>query len=131
MIVVDSSVWIAALRGEVGAGVRKLANLVARAPEDILVGDLILLELLQGARNESHARFIEERFRLFSVAPMLDVDLAVSTARNFRTLRGRGVTLRKTADLIIATFCIEYGHGLLHQDRDFDPAERILGLRVL
>jgi len=131
MIVVDSSVWIAALRGEVSAGVRKLASLVTRAPEGILVGDLILLELLQGARDESHARMLEKRMRLFAIAPMLDVDLAVSAARNFRTLRDRGVTLRKTADLMIATFCIERGHDLLHQDRDFGPAERFLGLRVL
>jgi predicted nucleic acid-binding protein len=131
MIVVDSSVWIAALRGEVGAGVHKLASLVARAPDDILVGDLVLLELLQGARNENHARTLEKRMRLFAMAPMLDRDLAVLAARNVRTLRARGVTLRKTADLIIATFCIERGHDLLHQDRDFAPAERFLGLRAV
>jgi len=131
MIVVDSSVWIAALRGEATLASRKLAKLAEHAPDEILIGDLILLEVLQGARDESHADFVERRLRLFPVEPMLDADLATAAARNFRILRGRGVTMRNTADLIIATFCIERGHALLHQDRDFDPAERFFGLRVV
>ena len=62
---------------------------------------------------------------------MLDPDLAVRAARNVRALRGRGITVRKTMDIIIGTFCIERGHQLLHEDRDFLPMARHLGLRVL
>ena len=128
MIVVDSSVWIAHLRDIGSLAVGKL-----RAIEDedeVIVCDLILLEVLQGARDEMHAARIEESLRQFEVVPMLDDALAVRAARNDRTLRQRGITVRKTIDVIIGTFCIERNHQLLHDDRDFDPMVRHLGLRV-
>jgi predicted nucleic acid-binding protein len=95
------------------------------------VGDLILLEVLQGVRNERHATQMEQYLRRFRIEGMLDEDLAVSAARNYRRLREKGVTIRKTADLIIGTFCIEYGYALLHDDRDFEPMAANLGLRVV
>lgn len=128
MIVVDSSVWIANLRDNASAAVRRLR---AVDEEDrIVVGDLILLEVLQGARDETHADRIERDLRQFTVMPMLDEGLAVRAARNFRRLRQLGHTPRKTIDVIIGTFCIERGFELLHDDRDFLPMVKYLGLRL-
>ncbi len=128
MIVVDSSVWIAYFRSERSSAVQALIN---AAPNEILVGDHILLECLQGARDERHAAKLEQGLRAFVIEPMLNDALAVEAARNFRRLRTLGVTPRKTTDLIIATFCIARGHALLHEDRDFEPMVQHLGLRVL
>lgn len=130
MIVVDSSVWIANLRNLDTAVVQSLRAVIDDGKEQVLVGDLILLEVLQGARNESHAAQIEGNLRRFRVIPMLDDKLAVQAARNYRTLRGIGITVRKTIDVVIGTFCITGGHSLLHDDRDFDPMARHLGLQV-
>jgi predicted nucleic acid-binding protein len=126
VILVDSSVWIARLRGQATPATAKLAEAVTREP--LLVGDLILLEVLQGARDEAHASRIETSLRRFPVATLLGAELAVSAARNYRRLRYKGVTTRKTADLIIGAFCIEHGYRLLHDDRDFLPMEEHLGL---
>jgi predicted nucleic acid-binding protein len=128
MIVVDSSVWIAHLRDSDTPQVRKLRAL--DDPDQILIGDLILLEVLQGARNERLAGLIEQQLRQFEIASMLSPALAPRIARNYRFLRDRGVTPRKTIDMIIGTFCIEGGHQLLHADRDFDPMVEHLGLRI-
>jgi predicted nucleic acid-binding protein len=129
MIVVDSSVWIANLREEQTDSVRKLRSI--ERPREIIVGDVILLEVLRGARDEAHAARIERDLRQFAVASMLDDRLAVRAAANYRELRRRGLTVRKTIDVIIGTFCLEYGHVLLHDDRDFDPFVKHLGLQVV
>lgn len=129
MIVVDSSVWIAHLHNVESAAVETLRALVGE--REILVGDLILLKVLQGARDEAHAAVIERNLRQFIVAPMLGETLASEAARNYRRLRARGVTIRKTADVIIGSFCIAGGHGLLHEGRDFDPMVEHLGLQVV
>ena len=129
MILVDSSVWIAHLRGHRTAATAKLETLAGREP--LLIGDLILLEVLQGARDESHAARIERRLRQYTVVPLLDADLAPRAAQNYRKLRSLGVTVRKAADIIIGTFCIEHRHALLHDDRDFAPMEQHLGLMVV
>ncbi len=128
MILVDSSVWCARLRGDANPATLKLAAAVAREP--LLIGDLILLEILQGARDEAHASQIEHGLRQFFVVALLDDELATCAARNYRLLRSKGVTIRKTADLVIGTFCIERGHRLLHDDRDFAPMVEHLGLMV-
>lgn len=128
MLVVDSSVWIANLRGLDTPQVRKLTQ--AGSAADVLVGDIILLEVLQGARNAAHALRMEQMLRAFDVATMLNPDLAVEAAANYRLLRSLGITVRKTADLIIGTYCIEHGHTLLHDDRDFEPMRVHLGLLV-
>ncbi len=96
----------------------------------LLVGDLILLEVLQGAKDLADARRIEDRLREFELVPMLGVALAIKAAANDRRLRDRGITIRKTPDLIIGTYCIEHGHTLLHDDRDFESMRVHLGLRV-
>ncbi len=128
MILVDSSVWIAHLRGEQTPATAKLEAAASR--ELLLIGDLILLEVLQGARDEAHAARIEHALRRFALVSLLDGDLASRAARNYRRLRGLGVTIRKTADIIIGTFCIERHCRLLHEDRDFAPMERHLGLLI-
>ena len=129
MILVDTSVWISYLRGRSTAKTEKLAEVAALEP--LLVGDLILLEILQGARDERHAARIERDLRQFTLVTLLNADLAARGAHNYRRLRGLGITVRKTADLIIATFCIEGGHRLLHADRDFVPMEQHLGLQTV
>ena len=129
MIVVDSSVWIDNLRNVDNAAVRKLRAFGPGGTE-ILVGDIVLLEVLQGSRDAPHAARIERNMRRFPIAPMLDADLAVRAAQNYRSLRSRGITIRKMADLIIGTFCMARGHFLLHNDRDFDPMAAHLGLRL-
>jgi len=128
LILVDSSVWIAHLRGHRTSATAKLEAEARRQP--LLIGDLILLEVLQGARNEEHAARIERALRRYPLVPLLDAELACRAARNYRTLRGLGITIRKTADIIIGTFCIENRHVLLHDDRDFAPMEQHLGLLV-
>ena len=96
-----------------------------------MVGDLILLELPQGARDDAHAARIEAALRTFPVVAMLRDAIAVVAAANYRRLRAAGVTASKTADLITATYCIESGAALLHQDRDFAPFVAHCGLRTL
>ncbi len=128
MIVVDSSVWIAHFRNEASAAVTKLRTIAD--PNDIIVGDLILLECLQGARSEAHAAQIEAALRTFQMEDMLGDQAAVEAARLYRALRALGQTPRKTIDVIIGAFCIRRGHELLHHDSDFEPMSAHLGLRA-
>ena len=129
MILVDSSVWIDHLRNTVTGRVSHLRSLMSG--EELLVGDLVLCEVLQGLRSDVEARLVEEALREFEVVPLVDAELAVKAAANYRFLRSLGFTVRRTIDLLIATFCIERGHWLLHGDRDFAPMERFLGLRTI
>jgi predicted nucleic acid-binding protein len=93
--------------------------------------NLILCEVLQGIRYERRFRIAEQ---MLTALPVLDIagsGLAIEAARNFRHLRNMGITVRKTVDCLIATYCIQEGHRLLHRDRDFDAFEQHLGLRVV
>jgi predicted nucleic acid-binding protein len=96
-----------------------------------LVGDLILCEVLQGLRTEAQATLVERSLEPFEAVSLIDPMLAVKAAANYRFLRRQGVAVRKTIDLVIGTFCIERGHALLHDDRDFEPMERFLGLQTV
>lgn len=129
MILVDTSVWIDHLRNDPTDQVHTLRQLVGRVP--IIVGDLILCEILQGLRSERDATLVERELRRFTLVSLVTPQLAVQAAYNYRSLRSKGVTIRKTIDLLIATFCIENNHALLHADRDFDPIQTHLGLQVL
>lgn len=128
MIVADSSVWIANLRGDDTPATRFLNAI--QVENDLLVGDLIVLEILQGLRNEREAARYEAGFLEYGMVQMLNDETALASARNFRELRRRGISVRKTTDLIIATFCMVHGHHLMHQDRDFEHFEKLLGLQV-
>ncbi|WP_394766513.1 PIN domain nuclease [uncultured Paludibaculum sp.] len=129
MILVDSSVWIDYFRGAVTPQTEKLDSVLGQEP--LAVGDLILAEVLRGFSGEQD---FEEARRLLTSLEVVDLggqEVAIQSARNFRTLRALGVTVRKTIDTVIATRCIESGYHLLHNDRDFDPFAKHLGLRVV
>ena len=126
MIVVDSSVWIDFLNGRDAPHVRRLN--ACFGVEEVVIGDLMLCEVLQGLNDERAARTIEALLRRFDIVPMSGDKIAVSAARNFRALRRKGITVRTTIDLLIGTWCIENRTALLHNDNDFRPMARHLGL---
>lgn len=129
MIVVDTTVWIDFFRGRRTAETEMLIGLIGRGL--IVVGDLILVEILQGLRDDQQAQRVEGALRCHRMEAMLDPLSAVQVARNYRYLRDKGITVRKTVDMIIGTFCIERGYALLHNDRDFEPIRQHLGLKVV
>jgi predicted nucleic acid-binding protein len=129
MTLVDTSVWIDQFNQVATAAVQRLHEIIAEGP--LLVGDLILCELLQGVRSEAQAKLVERALSQYELVALCTPQLAVAAAANYRFLRSRGITIRKTIDVIIGTFCIERGHLLLHSDRDFEPMERLLGLRTV
>jgi hypothetical protein len=129
MIFVDSSVWIDYFNGRITKQTNILDSLVG--DELIIVGDIILTEVLQGFRQDKDFNKARELLDCFIFREMLGMDIAVESAKNYRILRKKGVTIRKTIDVIIATFCIENDLTLLHSDRDFRAMEEHLALRVI
>ena len=129
MIVVDSSVWIANLKRLDTVATRKLIGAVQDSASPPLIGDIVLLEVLKGARDATHAAVLEQQLRQFPVVAMLGEALVARAAANYRFLRQKGITLRGAMDLVIGTFCIEHGHQLLHDDRDFHAMNKHLGLQ--
>ncbi|WP_420443597.1 type II toxin-antitoxin system VapC family toxin [Candidatus Poriferisodalis sp.] len=129
MIVVDSSVWIDFFNGIDTRQTNLLDELLGVQP--ILTGDLILTEVLQGFRSDAHLRSAQSTMDTLFFEPMVGRHTAMASALNHRKLRARGITPRKTIDMLIAAFCMEYGHQLLHADRDFEPMSVHLGLTVL
>jgi predicted nucleic acid-binding protein len=127
MIVVDSSVWIDFFNGITAPETSLLESRLGR--ELVVIGDLVLTEVLQGFRRDRDFRTAKELLETLVFREMLGKDLAVKSAQNYRTLRRRGVTVKKTADVIIGTFCIENRLPLLHRDKDFDPMTKYLGLK--
>jgi predicted nucleic acid-binding protein len=126
LIVVDSSVWIDFLNGRNAPHVERLRAILGA--DEIIIGDLMLCEVLQGLESERAARDVEALLRRFEIAPMVGDANAVAAARNFRSLRRHGITIRKTIDMLIGTWCIENRMPLLHNDSDFRPMARHLGL---
>ena len=129
MIFVDSSVWIDYFKGTVTPQTEKLDSLLGREP--LAIGDLILTEVLQGFAHDKDFDAARKMLTSLKVVEVAGQEIAIQAARNFRALRKLGVTVRKTIDSAIATRCIESGYELLHDDRDFDPFEKHLGLRVM
>ncbi len=129
MIFVDSSVWIDYFNGKMTRQTDFLNSLLGREP--VVVGDLILAEVLQGFRDDEDFHRAQGLFACFLFRPMLGRDLAIRSAENYRRLRKKGVTVAKTIDVMIATFCIENGLPLLHNDKDFEPMTRYLRLETL
>jgi len=128
VILVDSSVWVGKFRGQSSAAVARLDAI--SDPANIVLGDLILFELLQGARDDQHARSLGYWLGQFTAAAMVDVAVAISAAGYSRLLREKGVTVRKRIDVLIAAYCIDHAMPLLHQDRDFDLIARHLPLTI-
>jgi predicted nucleic acid-binding protein len=128
VILVDSSVWIDYFRGIPCAETRHLDALLGSEP--VLIGDLIVTEVLQGFEADADFDKASTLLDAFDAVPLGGRTICEQAARNFRTLRRKGVSVRKTIDTIIATCCIENGYALLHKDRDFDAFEKHLGLKV-
>ncbi|MDR2897313.1 MAG: PIN domain nuclease [Spirochaetaceae bacterium] len=129
MIVADTSVWIDYFRGVDACHTDLLDQ--ALLNNRVVTGDVIIAELLQGFRNDrdhDQAQAIMESLEYYD---FLGKEMALRAAQNFRLLRKKGITIRKTIDVFIASFCIKYRFPLLHNDRDFDAMEQHLGLMVV
>jgi hypothetical protein len=126
VILVDSSVWIDYFRGAANPQTGRLDALLGE--EALAIGDLMLTEVLQGFTRDRDFQRALELLEALETVEVGGRDISIRAARNFRLLRARGVTVRKTIDTLIATRCIADGHALLYSDRDFDPFVEHLGL---
>jgi predicted nucleic acid-binding protein len=128
MIVADTSVWIDYVNGFE----TPQTNILDFELENrrVVTGDLIIVEFLQGFREDKQFQEAKEIMDSLEYYNFVGREIAINAAQNFRKLRKKGITIRKTIDVLIATFCIEYGFELLHNDRDFDQMEEVLGLRI-
>lgn len=129
MVLVDSSVWINYFNGQSTWQTEILDQMLQQVP--VLTGDLILAEVLQGFRNDSEFNEAKEAMSLLSCKQMGGYDLAIKSAENYRKLRKIGVTVRKTIDVIIGTYCIRENIPLLYDDKDFDPMAKHLSLKTI
>ena len=129
MIVVDTSVWIDYFNGVPTPQAGLLDELLGKRV--IAVGDLILAELLQGFATELDAKRALRLLEPLEFLEMAGRDVAIQSAANYRRLRRRGVTVRKTMDMLIGTYCQMHDHEILHNDRDFDVLAKHLGLKVI
>ena len=129
MIVVDSSVWIDYFNGADTRETALLDSILGK--EAVVIGDLVMAEVLQGFRDDREFTIALAVLETLIFQPMVSRANALASTQYYRTLRATGTTVRKTIDMLIATFCIENGHVLLHADRDFLPMERHLGLRTI
>ncbi len=127
MILVDTSVWIDYFKG-LDTQETNLLDL-ALGNNNVAIGDLILLEILQGFRADKEYKVAKDHLSALHQFNMLTTELAINAAENYRILRKQGITIRKTADVIIATFCIENRLPLLFADRDFIPFTQFLKLQ--
>jgi predicted nucleic acid-binding protein len=129
VVIIDTTVWVDYLRGIVSKETAWFESELTR--QRFGLTDLILCEILQGVQDENIARQVLRELSLFQIYDTGGEDMAVAAARNFRLLRQRGRTVRKTIDGLIATFCLRQGYSLLHSDRDYNEFEEILGLAVI
>lgn len=127
MLMADSSVWIDFFNGRPTASTEALKN--ALGTEEVVLGDLILMEVLQGFKKDADYKKAQQLLGMFPVVPLVGQTIALQGAMNFRKLRKKGITVRKTIDVIIATHCITHSIALLYSDRDFDVMVRYLGLK--
>ena len=128
MILVDSSVFIDYFNGIKNLQTEKLDTFLGN--EIIVIGDYILAEVLQGFKKDKDYKIAKEVMLSFPCFNICNEEIAIKSAENFRKLRKKGITIRKTVDLIIGTFCIENDIELLHNDKDFEPIKKYLGLQV-
>ena len=129
MILVDASVWIDYLNGVVNAQTDWLNENLSR--QWLGLTDITLCEVLQGVKDRSQAEKVRQYLMEFQILTPGGTDLALAAAEDYRALRDVGITVRKTIDCWIASFCIREGHALLQKDRDFNGFERHLGLKVV
>jgi len=129
MILIDSSVWIDYFNGNQTSKTDWLDSSLGNTP--IIIGDLILTEVLQGFQSEKDFKIAKDLLLNIPFVTLGGKALALESAMNYRILRRKGVTVRKTIDIIIGTFCIHNQLSLLHCDRDFDPMVKFLGLKII
>ncbi len=129
MVIVDTTVWIDYLGNVNNSQTNWLHRELGRQPLGLT--DIILCEVLQGIRNDADFGGVRRDLEKFHIFDTGGSEFAVAAAQNYRRLPRAGHTVRTTIDCLIATFCLEAGHSLLHHDRDFDSFEKILGLRVV
>jgi predicted nucleic acid-binding protein len=129
MVIVDTTVWIDYLNNATTPETAWLDSQLTRQPLGVL--DLMVCEILQGLATDEEAARVLRDLKRFQLLDAGGLELATAAARNYRLLRAKGRTVRKTIDCIIATYCIRKAHSLLHCDRDFDPFEQFLGLIVV
>ena len=129
MILVDSSVWIGYFNGAINPQTDWLDSALGK--KIIIVGDIILAEVLQGFKSDRDFNKAKELLSSFRFMEMLGQKLAIKSAKNYRFLRKKGLTVHKTIDVIIGTFCIHHNIPLLHDDQDFDPLTKHLGLHAV
>jgi predicted nucleic acid-binding protein len=129
VVVVDTTVWIDYFAGRSTPQVAWLDRELTSCRLGLT--DLMVCEILQGISSDKQAAKVLTILKLFEILDSGGVEVAAASAANYRALRAQGVTVRKTIDCLIATVCIRGGHELLHNDRDFDPFEATLGLRVV
>jgi hypothetical protein len=129
VVIVDSTVWVDYLNGRSTRQTIWLDRELDR--QRLGITDLILCEVLQGLRGEARVAEVKARLLSLEIYSTGGTELALAAADNHRTLRRRGRTPRTTIDGLIATFCLVNGHELLHNDRDYDSYEDLLGLRVV
>ncbi|GBE03855.1 ribonuclease VapC11 [bacterium BMS3Abin09] len=129
MIMVDSSIWINYFNGTISNETDWLDK--ALGVEPIVMGDIILSEVLQGFQNEKDFKTAKKLLLECPFMDMIGQEVAIKSAMNYRSLRQKGITIRKTKDVLIGTFCINNNFFLLHDDRDFDPLEKHLKLKVM
>lgn len=128
MILVDSSVWINYFNGVTSRATDSLDQLLGK--EQLITGDIILAEVLQCFLSDKDFYLAKDLLLQLPCHNLCGQELAIQSSMYFRELRKKGVTIRKTIDVIIATFCLYNGHTLLHSDRDFEPFQLHLGLKV-
>ncbi|GBE41407.1 ribonuclease VapC11 [bacterium BMS3Bbin09] len=129
MIMVDSSIWINYFNGTISNETDWLDK--ALGVEPIVMGDIILSEVLQGFQNEKDFKTAKKLLLECPFMDMIGQEVAIKSAMNYRSLRQKGIIIRKTKDVLIGTFCINNNFFLLHDDRDFDPLEKHLKLKVM
>jgi predicted nucleic acid-binding protein len=129
LVLVDASVWIEFFADKPSPEVAWLD--CELSSQEVGLTDLTLCEVLQGIRGDASFRRVQDRLMSMPILSAGGIEIAILSARNYRALRVKGITVRKTIDCLIATFCIEHGHSLLHYDRDFDLFEKYLGLQVI
>jgi predicted nucleic acid-binding protein len=129
MVIVDTTVWIDCLGDTTNPHTSWLNRELTR--QRLGLTDLILCEVSQAIRDDAVFTQVHHDLLRFQVFSRGGVDLAVASAQNYRSLRKRGIAVRKTIDCLIATFCLDSGHFLPHRDRDYDPFEAHLGLQVI
>ena len=129
MVLPDTSVWVDYFKGVSNWQTDRLDFILSSEP--VGVGDLILTEVLQGFRRETDFRKAQKYLAYLPFYELGGYRICIQAARNYRDLRSKGVTVRKTIDVIIGTACIDSNFELLHNDRDFEPLEKVLGLRVV